>query len=632
MFTDFFFLLRFYGVPVTVTEWLALMRGLAMGLVPTGLDDFYAVARSILVKSEAYFDQYDQAFAAMFKGIETPVEIDDEVWDWLSDPLTMPGLSDEERRLLAAALEDLDLEALQRMFEERLKEQTEAHHGGNHWVGTGGTSPFGHSGFHPGGIRVGGESRNRSAVKVAGERRYRGYRTDQEVGVRQFELALRRLRQLSSRNEGVPDELDLDETVEETASNAGRLSLVWRKSRKNAVKVLLLMDVGGSMHPYIRLCSQLFSAVNRSSHFKDLRFYYFHNCIYDWLYTSTRMTSSEAISTRRVLQELPSDYKLIVVGDAAMAPSELMARDGIIWWGFGNDEPGIEWLQAPAPPLRPLRVAQHHPRDRLGPRLRQRDHPQGARGLPHVRAHRRRAHRRHAQAHGAVLSHAGSLRALLRRTTNVPYRRHACAADTTGCEGMQTMDDILSGRLLLCARPPRRRGTGRAARRHPGPARRAGRHRPRLLRVLRLRVPPRAPRAARAGALVARARQQRHRLGRRDAPLYGRARVRARHRRARDPVLLPDGRDGRRHLGVRDHGVLGREGGDVGADRPRRPRPRHARADREGARAHGSRPTTSVSPAAWRRSPPSRCTTCAHRGPRRSATASSRRSSAPPGR
>ena len=149
MFTDFFFLLRFYGVPVTVTEWLALMRALAMGLVPTGLDDFYAVARSILVKSEAYFDQYDQAFAAMFKGIETPVEIEDEVWDWLSDPLTMPGLSDEERRLLAAALEDLDLEALQRLFEERLTEQNEAHHGGNKWVGTGGTCPFGHSGYPP---------------------------------------------------------------------------------------------------------------------------------------------------------------------------------------------------------------------------------------------------------------------------------------------------------------------------------------------------------------------------------------------------------------------------------------------------------------------------------------------------
>ncbi len=345
MFTDFFFLLRLYGVPVTVTEWLALMRALAMGLAPAGLDQFYAVARSILVKSEAYFDQYDQAFAAMFQGIETPPDIADEVWEWLADPLALPGLTDEERRLLEAALEDLDLEALERLFRERLEEQTEAHHGGDHWVGTGGTSPFGHGGFHPGGIRVGGESRGRSAVKVAGERRYRGYRTDQEVGVRQFELALRRLRQLSSRNEGVPDELDLDATIDETADHAGRLSLVWRKSRKNAVKVLLLMDVGGSMHPYIRLCNQLFSAVNRSSHFKDLRTCYFHNCVYDWLYDDVRMTSSTAVSTTRVLQELPGDYKLIMVGDAAMAPTELMSRDGIIWWGYGNDEPGIEWLR-----------------------------------------------------------------------------------------------------------------------------------------------------------------------------------------------------------------------------------------------------------------------------------------------
>ena len=345
MFTDFFFLLRFYGVPVTVTEWLALMRALALGLAPAGLDQFYGVARSVLVKSEAYFDQYDQAFAAMFEGIETPPRIEDEVWEWLAHPLEMPGLTDEERRLLAGALEDLDLVALERLFRERLAEQTEAHHGGSHWVGTGGTSAFGHSGFHPGGIRLGGESRHRSAVKVAGERRYRGYRTDQEVGVRQFDLALRRLRRLSSRNEGVADELDLDETIDQTAGNAGRLSLVWRKSRKNAVKVVLLMDVGGSMHPYIRLCSQLFSAVNRSSHFKDLRTYYFHNCVYDWLYLDTSCSLSDAVSTKRVLQELPGDFKLILVGDAAMAPSELMSRHGIIWWGYGNEEPGIEWLR-----------------------------------------------------------------------------------------------------------------------------------------------------------------------------------------------------------------------------------------------------------------------------------------------
>jgi uncharacterized protein with von Willebrand factor type A (vWA) domain len=345
MFTRFFFLLRAYGVPVTVTEWMMLMGALSEGLALSSLDRFYSLARSILVKSETFYDQYDQAFAACFEGVETPLEIADEVWDWLADPLALPNLGDEEKRLLTEMLDDLDLDELQRLFEERLAEQTEAHHGGNKWVGTGGTSPFGHSGVHPGGIRVGGESRNRSGVKVAGERRYRGYRTDVKVGVRQFELALRRLRQLSSRNEGPADELDLDATVDETAEQAGRLSLVWQKSRKNAVKVLLAMDVGGSMHPYLRLCSQLFSAVNSQTHFKDLKTYYFHNCIYDWLYLDTDMNTHRAVPTSRVLHDLGPDYKVIVVGDAAMAPSELLSRHGIIWWGYSNEEPGIEWLR-----------------------------------------------------------------------------------------------------------------------------------------------------------------------------------------------------------------------------------------------------------------------------------------------
>jgi uncharacterized protein with von Willebrand factor type A (vWA) domain len=345
VFTRFFFLLRAYGVPVTITEWMMLMVALSEGLALSSLERFYSLARSILVKSETFYDQYDQAFAACFEGVEAPLEIADGVWDWLADPLAMPGLTESERRTLAALLRDLDLEALQKLFEERLAEQDEAHHGGNRWVGTGGTSPFGHSGVHPGGIRVGGESRSRSAVKVAGQRRYRGYRTDVSVGVRQFELALRRLRQLTSRNEGLPDELDLDETVDQTADHGGRLSLVWHKSRKNAVRVLLAMDVGGSMHPYIRLCSQLFSAVNSQTHFRDLQTFYFHNCIYDWLYLDTEMSTRRALSTNRVLHELPADYKLIIVGDAAMAPTELLSRNGIVWWGSSNEQPGIEWLR-----------------------------------------------------------------------------------------------------------------------------------------------------------------------------------------------------------------------------------------------------------------------------------------------
>ena len=346
MFTDFFFLLRFYGVPVTVTEWLALMRGLAMGLVPSGLDEFYAVARSILVKSEAYFDQYDQAFAAMFKGIETPVEIDDEVWDWLSDPLTMPGLSDEERRLLAAALEDLDLEALQRMFEERLKEQTEAHHGGNKWVGTGGTSPFGHSGLpprrHPRGRREPQPDRRQ------GGRRAPLPRLPHRPGGRRAAVRARPPAPSPARARATK--------ACPTSSTSTRPS-----RRRRATPAASASSGARAARTPSRCCCSWTSAApctptsasaasssapwTAARHFKDLRIYYFHNCVYDWLYTSTRMTSSEAISTRRVLQELPSDYKLIIVGDAAMAPSELMARDGIIWWGYGNDEPGIEWLK-----------------------------------------------------------------------------------------------------------------------------------------------------------------------------------------------------------------------------------------------------------------------------------------------
>ncbi|NLE73877.1 MAG: VWA domain-containing protein [Actinobacteria bacterium] len=345
MFTGFFFLLRTYGVPVTLTEWLTFMQALAKGLAFSNLTDFYALARSVLVKSETHFDQYDQAFQAAFEGIETPQEIAEQVWDWLSDPLVIAGLSEEERRQLREWLGDTDLDELRRMFEERLREQAEAHHGGNYWVGTGGTSAFGHSGFHPGGIRVGGESRNRSAVKVAGERRYRAYRTDVSVGVRQFEVALRRLRQLSSKNESLPDELDLDGTIQDTADNAGLLSLRWQRSRKNNVRVLVLMDVGGSMRPYIKVCSQLFSAVNRSTHFKDLRFYYFHNCVYDHLYHDVVCSTSNASYTTGVMHEFSPEYKLILVGDATMAPSELMSKGGIIWWGHYNKEPGIEWLR-----------------------------------------------------------------------------------------------------------------------------------------------------------------------------------------------------------------------------------------------------------------------------------------------
>jgi uncharacterized protein len=345
LFTHFFFLLRAYGVPVTITEWLALMEALSKGLAFASLTDFYRLTRGIVVKSEAFYDQYDQAFAHAFKGIETPQELADAVWEWLADPLPPLQLSPEDQARLAAAMEMLDLEELNRLFEERLREQKEAHHGGQKWVGTGGTSPFGHSGFHPGGIRVGGESLNRSAVKVAGERRYREYRTDASLDSRQFEVAFRRLRVLSSRTDLPPDELDLDATIQRTADHGGMLSLEWRRSRRNQERVAVLMDAGGSMHQHIQVCNRLFTAVQRATHLKDLRFYYFHNCVYDRLYLDPMCHPRNSVFTAEVLHQLSGDYKLILVGDATMAPTELLSSDGIIWWGYTNEEPGIDWLR-----------------------------------------------------------------------------------------------------------------------------------------------------------------------------------------------------------------------------------------------------------------------------------------------
>lgn len=345
MFADFFYLLRAHGVPVSLTEWMTLMEALARGMAFSSLSGFYFLARACLVKSEAHYDQYDQAFQQYFHGIETPDHIAEEVLRWLQNPLPPLKLSPEEMQRLREQMGEVNLEELQRQFLERLREQKEEHHGGHKWIGTGGTSPFGHSGFHPGGIRVGGESLNRSAVKVAAERRYKDYRHDATLGVRQFEVALRRLRQFTMRDDGPADELDLDATIEETGKNAGNLKLVWRRSRKNSIRVALCLDVGGSMYPYMNLVSQLFTAVHRASHFKSLHLYYFHNCIYDHLYLDATCHPRHAVETREVLRTLDRETKLILVGDASMAPSELLMKDGIIWWGMTNDEPGIVWLR-----------------------------------------------------------------------------------------------------------------------------------------------------------------------------------------------------------------------------------------------------------------------------------------------
>jgi hypothetical protein len=338
MFTDFFYLLRKRNVPTSITEWMTLMQALYEGHI-TNLEEFYYTARAILIKSETLYDQYDLVFQEFFEGKEFPEDIRDEIFKWLEDPRNIDRtiLSEEERALF----DEMNLDELMKEFEKRLQEQTEQHDGGGYWIGRGGTSPFGHSGYHPGGIRVGGESHRRSAVQIAKQRKFKNYRSDLTLDVRQMKMALRGLRQLSRI--GLLDELDLDETVKATSKNAGDLELIWKKSRKNAVRLLLLMDVGGSMIPFTDLCNQLFSAAATLSHFRDFQYFYFHNCIYDNLYTDAERM--DPISTDYLLRTLESDYKVVLVGDARMATSELTEKYGSVNYYERNEVPGILWLK-----------------------------------------------------------------------------------------------------------------------------------------------------------------------------------------------------------------------------------------------------------------------------------------------
>jgi len=336
MFTGFFYALKKSKVPISITEWMTFMEALARGYIHN-LDEFYYVGRSLLVKSEVYFDHYDVAFQEYFKGVESMTEITEQVMKWLNSPLTQRAVDqDLPFGYTAETLEDL-ITAL----EKRLREQDSPHDGGNYWVGRGGRSPFGFGGEHPAAIRIGGDGGNRTAVQIAGDRLYRNYRSDLTLDVRQIKMALKKLRQL--KHIGLEDELDLDKTIDATARNVGDLELVWRRERKNAVKLLLLMDTGGSMEPYAHLCSLLFTAANTSTHFKDFQYYYFHNCIYDDVFKN--METRDEVSTDHLLQILTPDYKVVIVGDANMAPWELMERNGSINRYQKNKTPGIVWLE-----------------------------------------------------------------------------------------------------------------------------------------------------------------------------------------------------------------------------------------------------------------------------------------------
>ena len=341
MFITFFYLLRGKGLKVSLNEWLSLIEALDKGLCNASLMNFYHLCRTILIKSEADYDKFDMAFAEYFQGIKTPEDIPEEFWKWLNDDIKIRDINDKNM------LDDfvLELAELQKRFRERIEEQKEKHDGGNYWIGTGGTSTMGYNGYHERGIRVGGEGRHKTAVQIAGERNFRDFRQDNILDIRQFQMAFRKLRQFSSRIDGAKTELDIEATIDETCDNAGNLKLVWERPRKNTVKLLLLFDSDGSMMPYSRLCSQLFQAVNKSNHFKDLKVYYFHNCIYEHLYTDPHCRRGQWVDTEWVLSNLSSEYKVIFVGDGTMAPSELMSKGGNCYIGLYNEIPGIDWLK-----------------------------------------------------------------------------------------------------------------------------------------------------------------------------------------------------------------------------------------------------------------------------------------------
>lgn len=340
MLIDFFYALRAARLKVSVKEYLGLLEALKAGVIdgddgPT-VDKFYVLARTALVKDETQYDKFDQAFAAYFKGVELLTDFGQDIpLDWLRKTLDREFTAEEK-----AAIAKMGWDELMETLKKRFEEQKERHEGGNRMIGTGGTSPFGAYGYNPQGIRIGQDkSRNRSAVKVWDQRAFKDYDDNVEIGTRNIKVALRRLRHFART--GAEEELDLDHTIRATAANAGWLDLKMVPERHNKVKVLLLMDVGGTMDEHVHRVEELFSAAK--AEFKHLEFFYFHNCVYDWLWKNNRRRHSEKFPTADILRTYNKDYKLIFVGDATMSPYEILQPGGSV--EYSNAEAGAEWLQ-----------------------------------------------------------------------------------------------------------------------------------------------------------------------------------------------------------------------------------------------------------------------------------------------
>ncbi len=334
MLIDFFFTLKDAKIPVSIKEFLTLLEALQKNVIDASMDDFYYLARLTLVKDEAHFDKFDRAFGQYFKGVNAAFDTNAAIpLDWLLKRMQRE-LTDEQK----AQLEKFGYDKLMERLNELLKEQKERHEGGGKWIGTGGTSPFGNGGTNPEGIRIGGKGGNRTAVKVWEARSYQDYDGERELGTRNLKVALRRLRKFA--REGAQDELALDATIAATANNAGYLDIRMRAERKNRIKVLMLFDVGGSMDDHIERTEELFSAAK--TEFKNMEFFYFHNCVYDYLWKNNRRRNAERFATWDVLRKYPADTKLIFVGDATMSPYEILHPGGSV--EYNNEEAGSTWL------------------------------------------------------------------------------------------------------------------------------------------------------------------------------------------------------------------------------------------------------------------------------------------------
>jgi len=337
MLVNFFYGLRNASVPVSIKELLVLLEALEKRLAFANIDDFYLLARTCLIKDEKHFDKFDRAFGAYFKDLEGIDDIIEALIpeDWLRTEF-LKTLSEEEK----AQIESMGgLEKLIEEFKKRLEEQKKRHEGGNKWVGTGGTSPFGHSGYNPEGIRVGGESRNKKATKVWEKREFKNLDDQIELGTRNIKVALRKLRKFA--RQGAVEELDLDDTINSTARNAGMLDIKMVPERHNAVKVLLFFDVGGSMDPYVKICEELFSACK--TEFKHMEYFYFHNFIYEGVWKDNFRRSTESTSIYDIMHTYSSDYKVIFIGDASMAPYEVTSQYGSV--EHMNEDPGHVWMK-----------------------------------------------------------------------------------------------------------------------------------------------------------------------------------------------------------------------------------------------------------------------------------------------